>query len=204
MQRYITTSLIVVLLGLVLLWAGCGGKEVVPVQTPDETLSPESSGESSVLVPEWFVSIPEDPDHLYATATGTSKSLQLALDNAKNAGRTDIASQIGTKVSGLFKRFREEIGAGEDAELMTMTTAVSKEVVSEVISGCRAAKQDVKKEGISYRAYVLMEMPIGQANAALMAKVKANNNMYTRFRASQGFKELESEVEKYEEEKEGK
>jgi hypothetical protein len=60
------------------------------------------------------------------------------------------------------------------------------------------AKRDYRKEGIHYRVYVLIEMPIGEANTALMAKIKANNNVYTRFRASEAFKELEEEVEKYE------
>ena len=207
MQRIITVWTTIALLGLVILWTGCSGPrtEVVPTQpvaaaetdTPTEIYT--TSGESANLtVPSWFLNTPVDPNYLYSTATAKSRDLQLALDNAKHSGRLDIAGQMGTKVSGLFKRFREEIGAEEDSELMAMTTAVSKEIVSEVINGCRTAKQNVTKEGISYLAYVLMEMPIGEANTALMKKVKANKNMYTRFRASEGFKELESEVEKYE------
>ena len=197
MKKLINASLIIAILGLAIMLVGCGGKEVAP------TLLLEGEEEDiggGIQVPAWFLDIPDDPNYLYATATSTSKDLQLALDEAKNGGRTDIAGQIATKVQALFKRFREEVGVGDDAELLAQTTAVSKEVVSEVISGSRTAKQDVRKESaMSYRAYVLMEMPIGVANAALIAKVKDNKDMYTRFRASQGFKDLESEVEKYEE-----
>ena len=49
-----------------------------------------------------------------------------------------------------------------------------------------------------YRAYVLMEVPIGEANKVLAAQIKANEHLYTRFRAAQGFKELAEEVERYE------
>ena len=208
MGKLFTKSLMIVVLGLVVLWAGCGGsgKDVGPAETTavgQDTGGGGSEEQAGIAVPAWFIDAPEDPNYLYATATGKSRDLQLAIDNAKAAGRLDIAGQMGTKVSGLFKRFREEIGAEEDAELLAMTTAVSKEVVSEVIQGCRTAKQAIQKEGISYRAYVLMEMPIGEANAALMSKIKESKNMYTRFRASQGFKELEDEVEKYEEWKKG-
>ena len=43
-----------------------------------------------------------------------------------------------------------------------------------------------------------MELPIGAANAEMLAKIKENERMYTRYRASEAFKELEEEVEKYE------
>lgn len=194
MQRIISTSLIIALLGLIILWAGCGGgKQSKMIEIPVE-----KKAEGAILVPDWFLSLPEDPNYLYSAATATSKDLQLAIDTAKHQGQVDITQQLETKVSGLFKRFREEVGAGEDSELLAMTTSASKAVVSETISGCKASKREVKKEGTVYRAYVLMEMPIGAANAAMMAKIKATKNMYTRFRATQAFDELNEEVEKYE------
>ena len=103
-----------------------------------------------------------------------------------------------TKISALFKQFRDETGTPEDAEFIEQATSVSKSVVSEMMVGSKVSKQEVQQKGTMYHAFVLMEMPIGEANAALMSKIKANNHLYTRFRAAQGFKELESEVEKYE------
>ncbi|MFQ6042628.1 MAG: LPP20 family lipoprotein [Candidatus Poribacteria bacterium] len=194
MQRFIGTSLIIALLGLIILWTGCGsGKQAGMTEIPVE-----KKAEGNILVPDWFLNPPEDPNYLYSPATATSKDLQLAIDTAKHQGQVDITQQLETKVSALFKRFREEAGVGEDSEMLALTTSASKAVVSETINGCKASKQDVKKEGAVYRAYVLMEMPIGEANAALMAKIKANKNMYTRFRATQAFDELNEEVEKYE------
>jgi len=43
-----------------------------------------------------------------------------------------------------------------------------------------------------------VELPIGAASQALMQRVRANEQMYTRFRASQAFDELQKEVERYE------
>mgnify|MGYP000574904233 CR=1 FL=1 len=113
--------------------------------------------------------------------------------------RVEIARQLETKINSMFKRPREEVGAGEDAEFLTQTTDVSKSVTSKVLSGSRAAKTKSVKEGMIFRAYVLMEMPIGSANAALMDAIKKQEHMNTRFRASEGFQELEDEVDKYEE-----
>jgi hypothetical protein len=48
-----------------------------------------------------------------------------------------------------------------------------------------------------FRAFVLMEMPIGAANEALVQRIRNNENMYTRFRATEAFKDLEKEVQDY-------
>jgi hypothetical protein len=193
MQRLIKTSLLMAFLCLIIFWTGCGGKQV---QTAQKSIEIKSKDVKSV--PDWFLNLPEDPNYLYAAATATSKDLQMAIDTAKHEGTVSVGQQLETRVSGLFKRFREETGVGEESELLAQTTAVSKAVVSESLNGCKAKKQEVFKEGILYRTYVLMEMPIGMANQALLSKIKAQNEMYTRFRASQAFDELEQEVEKYE------
>ena len=100
----------------------------------------------------------------------------------------------------MFKRFHKEIGVGEDAEFLTQTSDVSKSVMSKVMSSLRVAKTKSVKEGMIFRAYVLIEMPIDAANTTLMDAIKKRENMYTRFQASQGFQELEDEVERYKKE----
>ncbi len=195
MRRYTNEAFVLMIFVLTVSWVGCGSKTPpAPVVEPAKT--PEGM---EVQVPEWFANPPQDPNYLYSPATGTStREIKMAINNAIQAGRAELSRQIATKVSAMMKRFQEEVGADEDAEFLSMVTDVSKAVSSEVISGSRAAKQKVLKESVGYRAYVLMELPIGMANAALMEKIKANKNMYTRFRASQAFQELEDEVEKYE------
>jgi len=201
MQRFIL--LMIVLLGLVTLWAGCSrsAEELKPKPPPHEEKA-VSAGVTDIAkvidIPEWFLNPPEDPNYLYATGTHKGPDLGFAREAATQAGRLEIANQIQTRIMGLFKRFHEEVGTGEDAEFTAITTAISKAVVSETLNLSRPAKQDVKmEESVHYRVYVLMEMPIGLANTALMKEIKANRNMYTQFRASQAFKELEAEVEKY-------
>ena len=67
-----------------------------------------------------------------------------------------------------------------------------------VLRGLQTKKTTPMKEGTLYRAYVLVEMPIGDANAALVQNLRNQQNLYNRFRASQGYQELEEEVEKFE------
>ncbi len=177
-------NLSLVLLAIAVLSLGCGGKTA-------------STG-NSLGLPEWFQAVPEDPGYIFAVATSTSRDLGMSVNKAKQQARVDIAQQMETKVKSMIKQFNEEVGLGEEAEFLSQTTEVSKSVTSKVLNGSKAKKVETVKEGeIIYRSYVLMEMPIGPANAALMEAIKKQQNMYTRFRASQGFQELEGEVDKY-------
>jgi len=157
-----------------------------------------------IEVPEWFVNPPEDPNYLFGKATATSRDLQLAIDKAKQDARLDIAGILESNIQGLIKKFDEEVGRTENPELLSQFTQVSKNVVDQTLVGSRESKSKVRKEGELFRAYVLMELPLGAARTELLKQLYSEDNkhLYTRFRASQSFQELAEEVEKLREYKE--
>jgi hypothetical protein len=181
------TGLAVLVALIAVALAGCGG-------------GPKSlQSVSECDIPEWYNTVPQDPNYLYAARTATSQDMQLAVDKAMTDGRAEIGRQTELKVQGLQKRFDEEVGLNADAQLMSQYTQATKTVVSTSLSGSRVKEQYQCKDGDLWRSYVLVEYPIGAANEALMQQIKKNNEMYTRFRASQAFKDLDTEVQKYEE-----
>ncbi len=194
MKKFRFAFCVVLSLMMAYILLGCGSKQV---EKP--VVSPQSTQEGmEVQVPEWFANPPSDPNYLYAPATIKSTDMGHAVEQARQAGRDELARQIATKVTSMMKRFQEETGSDEDAEFLSMTTTASKSIASEVINGSKSMEQKIYKEGTrSFRAYVLMELPLGAMNSALLDKVKENKNMYTRFRASEAFKELEQEADKY-------
>lgn len=179
---------ILLVLSLVAGVVACGG-----------TKKPAEFKKGGVNAPDWYVKPPINDDSLLGVATATSLDLQTAVDKARQDGRVEIARQMDVRMKGLSKRFVEETGLNEDAELLGMFTQVSKSVVSDSLSGSRIAKQQLGTEGGVYRAYVMVEMPIGEANAAFLEKIRAQERLYTRFRASEAFEELDREVQEYEE-----
>jgi hypothetical protein len=169
------------------LLTGCGG-------------GPQSlQSVSECDIPEWYSSVPQDPNYLFAARTATSQDMQLALDKATTDGRAEIGRQTELKVQGLQKKFEEEVGLNADAQLMSQFTQANKTVVSTSLSGSRVRSQELCKDGGMYRAYVLVEYPIGAANEALMQQIRKNNELNTRVRSSQTFKDLDNDVQKYEE-----
>lgn len=167
---------------------GCGGKPSLP----------EIARDTVEELPDWYQSPPSDAEHLYGMGTGESQDMQMSINKAEQNARVQITQNIESKVSALFKQFSEETGVGAEAEYIAMATNVSKTVASEIIGGTRIKDQKIVPENGRYRAYVLMEMPIGEAAARLQSQIQANQRVYTRFRASQGYQELTEEVEAFE------
>ena len=146
------------------------------------------------------VNVPSDPDHLYATGVGESADLQLAIDKAALNARTEIGRQLELKLNSLQKGFAEEVG-GAGEELRQMYTSATTVVVSTQLMGSKIKEQKYQQNKGKYQAIVLVEYPIGAAHTALVNQIKKDENLYTRFRASESFKELDAEVEKLEQEK---
>lgn len=164
---------------------GCGGSKPLPnTDTGD--------------VPDWYSNVPSDPNYLFAVNTSTSKDMQLAVDKAVQAARTEIGRQVELKITGLQKRFQEETGIGDDAQLLDQFTQASKSVISTSLTGSKEKQKKIVKDGNNWRAYVLMEYPLGAAQQALREQIKKNEQLYTRFQASKTYKELDDEVGKYE------
>lgn len=178
------TTVLLLLLSAVLIMS-CGGTKSLP----------DTGGEP----PDWFVNAQSDPNYLIATNTAASRDLQLAYDKAITGARAEIARQAEVRISAMQKRFDEEVGLSDDAELLQMFTQVTKTVVATTLNGSRVAKKHQARDGNNWRAYVLVEYPIGAANQALMQQLKNNQRLYTKFRASQAFEELDKEVKKFEE-----
>jgi len=149
-------------------------------------------------IPSWFKNVPQDKDYLYAANTQASEDMQIAIDKATTGARSEIGRQIEVRLNSLQKKFSEETGTANDAQLLQMFSETEKTIVSTALSGSRIKKQEVKKDGTTFRAYILVEYPIGSANTALVEQIKKNEQMYTRYRAAESFKDLEKEVEKYE------
>jgi len=178
--------LIVSLLSLLAVFS-CGSHKKPPANVP------------KIDAPDWYTKPARENDRLIGVATATSRDLQTAVDKAKQDGRVDIARQLDLRVEGLSKRFVEETGLDADAELLGEFSQVSKTVVSDSLSGTRLTKQKLDREGGTYRAYVEMEMPIGEANARFLEKIRSQERLHTKVRSSEAYEELDREVQAYEE-----
>jgi hypothetical protein len=167
-----------------------GGCKSAPKTTSDKDVFGLMQAEASKIT---------ENGGLAAVGMGESRSMPLAVEKAKTDARNELATIINTKVDVLRKRFVEGVGEGKNEEINALFSSAAKQLSSGEVAG--TVPKDIKfdtKDGIT-RAYALMVQNPKILAAALENAGQANKAMYGRFRASQGFNELDAEVKKYEE-----
>jgi hypothetical protein len=184
MFRNLFISLFII--SILIIINGCGSSKV--------DLSKTDQGDT----PEWFSNPPSDSTIgiLYSAKTASSRDLQMAIDKAAMDARIEISRQVEAQVQGLQKKFIEETGLGQDSQLLSQMTGASKTVTNQSLSGSTITKNVHLKDGDTFRAYVLVEYRLAAAKKLFASKIKANEELYTRVRSSESFKELENEIEK--------
>lgn len=159
--------------------------------------SKKSLGEVDVDVPSWFAAPPKSDNHLYGIANEKAQNMQTAIEKAKHTATVDIAGKFDVHVKGLTKRFTQDIGEGLTETETSLFESVSKNVINTHLMGVQVKEQKIKQnqQGL-FSVYMLMEMPLGDANKALMAQLKSQEALRIKLEASRAFKELDEEIEK--------
>lgn len=198
MKRVIENRLLFVGVISVALLGGCSS--IPKPGTPEYTqYNKEQREEERVEVmeesPDWFTEPPKDGDYLYVAATALSPDLQMALDKAVMDGKTNLADRLNSKMSGQMQRYIEESGEVENLEFVQQMERVSKSLFTDVnTSGYRVAEKKLMKVMDGYRAFVLIEYPLGEANQVLMDGVMEDQRVHSKLRASKAFAALEEEI----------
>ena len=160
-------------------------------------ISPVASRETIKSLPNWYLKPPTDNNYLFGAATAVSRDVQVSINKAQSEGRNQLAQQLEVKYGALNRRFVEEVGR-DGSQLLDQYTQAYKSVVSQVLYGSRPRQQTLRTEGDVYRAVVLMELPVGEMSKKLLEQLRQQEQLYTRFRSSEVFKELDAEVQRYE------
>jgi len=167
------------------LLSGCAKTKVASERTPFEIIQEKANAITSA-------------GGLAAVGIGSSRTVHLALDKAKTRGRTELAHIMETKVDSLKKDFSEEIGSADGSELNELFSAASKHVAHQILRGSvpKDLKYDTKDNMTT--AWALMVVDPKVIADAFANQKNSARHLYTRFRASQAFAELDAEVKKFE------
>lgn len=156
--------------------------------------------------PDWFLNPPLDPNYVISTAMGESKNNQTAYEKADEAANADIARTLENRVTGLTKRFIEDVEAGEQKEYTDMFTRVGKQIVANVLYGAMIEKkaQRFLEDKNVYEVCILKTMPIGVVQKEFINTINDNKMLIAKFKESQAMQELDDEVQKFEDWKDKK
>lgn len=155
-------------------------------------------------MPDWYMSATSDEDYFVATGEAESRRRNLAITAATDRARVELAKQAEVHVENLFKDFQEQSGDVTDPVVLEQITNVSKTVTKRSLRGSNPVQKDVqafeKPDGrdadqepdIWYRGFVMVELSRASVDAQAVTAIRTEDELYTRFRATEAYKELES------------
>jgi len=155
----------------------------------------EATKETVEELPDWYLNLPRSDHAVYAAGTATSPDVQLAMDKSELSAKRSLADRINSALSSKIKEFVAEVGQGENTTVVTEAERVTTNLITEVnVAGYSRKNSKILAQGRQYRAYVLLEYPIGKANRLLVDQIKKNRVLESKLRASKAFKELEEDI----------
>ncbi|MDI9529917.1 MAG: hypothetical protein QM233_08315 [Candidatus Cloacimonadota bacterium] len=166
-----------------LVLASCGGNKAYRADGP---------------YPDWYLS-QNEPDYVCTYGFATTVNQRMSVESARQNALDEAARYVQVKVDAMLKDFLQE--AGEvDPQVLSLTETASKSVASEKFSGVLPGKLDTKEVQVDgerrYTSYIQMKIPLKQVNKKVHDFVRNEEAMYSEFKATQAFKELERSIEK--------
>lgn len=167
--------------------ASCGSNE--PVNTSSQ-------------MPSWYLSPPQDTEEFFYAAEEAESSRQgTALRSAQANATQAMAAKLEIKVSALQKSFEEEVQSGPDANYASTFSNASEQLVNTTLNGvtrdraeCVQLDPEMTGGNVNNRCYVLVRMPVGQARTVLDNALSKDEELYTKFKASKAFEELQNRL----------
>ena len=168
----------------------------VPVMTNDQKIR---SNQLLDGIPLWF-SIPpvDDENYIYSTAqsTGASFTQQATILTLENLGRQAMAQKLQTKVQALQRSFLETVTTADKQNYDATFTNVNKQTTDQSLNNTSVARtrclpipQNERLSGnVNERCFIIMQMPVGQAKEAYENALSTDEELYTKFKASQHIK----------------
>jgi len=147
-------------------------------------------------LPDWYINTPEEDDtFIYAVGMGESRKMDIAIDKAKQSGTVELSQRISASVQSQVKNFTQEAGMDENTQVMDFYQSTSKTVTDNTLNGVSVLKRyPYKKSGGTWIAYVQLGLRKDAVNTQVVSAIQNEEALYSEFKASQAFKELEATV----------
>ena len=194
---FITYYSLVIMCAVFVLLGGCANKQ--PIEVSSVTYEIQKVETAVSQIPKWYLEIPKDKENVYSTGTATAPDLQLAVDIATMNAKTTLADRINGRLDAMIKTFIAKVGQDDlDSEVLTEVEKVSKNLIAEVdVAGYVPTTVKVYPSGTQFRAFVLLTYSEKEARKVIVNRLRKNRLAYSKLKATDAWKELEDEVEKF-------
>ena len=172
-------------------------EEVSKIQKVTYEYKRDRVQEQISTIPEWFKLMPTDSDNIFSAGTSVTPDMQFAIDAAVLNAKVILADRINSRLRSQIKQFRAKVGDGDlDATVMTELEKAVKNITANTdVSGYHIANLEVVPHGTQYRAYVLLEYSDAEARKILSNRVRKDQMLMDKIRATRAWRELDETAE---------
>ena len=174
-----------------------GTPEFVQTQEQEQQKTAVKNVETGISkTPAWMLNPPQDINSIFTTGEGISPRMQLAIDVAEGMARRDLALRLGGLVSLKIEQIANLTDTAKTIEVrQELDAAIKTAAMEKNVAGYVREKVELAAEGANYRAFVLLRLPIGEANKIAADQIKKNTVLNNKLSASKAFQDLEKEIE---------
>lgn len=170
--------------------AACGTTEKFEKRAEYETKRQEKYVERTIdKAPKWMTELPESKSAVYANGTGVSRDFSMADEKAKMVAYSKICMAAGGEVDKQSKMFLSDT---EDTTIERSEMAIRAMCRGVDISGAEIVEIKRITEGSRYRAYALVALPLGEANALATRNDRRKAAASGRARSDRAFEEIDA------------
>lgn len=153
------------------------------------------AGMKEVFQPDWY-DVEGDEENIFVYGTATKMTQNASYNSAYAMAQQKAANYVQVHVKGMIKDFMEEAGV-DNPQVTALTSNVVKVVSNAEFRGSKVVKKQVfTNEQGRYVTFVRLAVPRDEVDRKMMNQIKQEEALYNQFKASQGFKELDEELNK--------
>ena len=173
------------------------------INTPMIKYKTEKVEAATSNIPKWFKKLPKKDNSIFSVGSASAPDLQLSVDMATLNAKYTLADRINGKLDGMMKTFMTRLGTDEDISATTMSEVekVTKNVIASVdVAGYSPKEVEVYPNGTQFRAFVLLEYSDAEARKILTNRIRKDEMLFNKLRATKAWKELDENAKKQKQE----
>ena len=184
---------LILLAPIVVILAACSSSPKDPYERRvyhDEQRREKAAEQAIDRAPKWMTDLPVSKSAVYQNGTAVSPDYSMAVTKAKTVAFGKICMSAGGRVNQQSKIYRTD---SENASTEFSELAIKTYCPGVDISGVEVAAEGIKviPENGRFRAYVLIALPIGEANGIQKVTDARNQRRLAETRSRESFKEME-------------
>jgi hypothetical protein len=143
-------------------------------------------------LPAWYIKAPASTDdYVYIAGTGYSNDLAMSREKALLDAQLKLADKINGMMNAVIKQHKTDSDGTVGVDKTSVT--VKKVIMDTALTGYHIEDSKIQTENRSYRTFMLLRYPIGDANRLLKVRQQREDQLRDSDDAAQ--KELEKDLE---------